>query len=56
MDNQTKIVFALLAIIAILTGIFVLKIIGVIKPSEKHVIQEQTKEEEKDIWYNRRWI
>ncbi len=35
MDYQTKTIFVLLALIAVLTGIFVLKLTGVIKPAER---------------------
>ena len=43
MDNQTKVIFTLLAIVLILTIIFGLKITGVIKPAEKskEIVKEQ---------------
>ena len=59
MDNQTKVILGLLVLIAILIGIFTLKVTGVIKPSEKepvktediHEIQE-AKETENFIFSN----
>ena len=48
MDNQTKIIFLLLALMVILTGIFVLKITGVIKPKPVEIKEvEEVKEEQK---------
>lgn len=54
MDNQTKIIFVLLAVILVLVGIFVLKITGVIKPAEKENVNiietsEKVKNNEKEI-------
>ena len=48
MDNQTKIIFALLAVIAILIGIFILKVTGVIKPAEKEQVNIVEGVEEKE--------
>lgn len=54
MDNQTKIIFVLLAIILVLVGIFVLKATGVIKPAEKEIVNvldtsEEVKNNEKEM-------
>jgi hypothetical protein len=60
MDNQTKVIFILLAIVLILSIIMGLKIAGVIKPSQKpkktveeqNVIDEKTDEIEIEESYN----
>lgn len=46
MDSQTKIIMGLLILIAILVGVFVLKVTGVIKPADKVKIEETQKTEE----------
>ena len=46
MDNQTKIILGLLILIAILVGIFALKITGVIKPVKKVKLEETQEIEE----------
>ena len=47
MDNQTKVIFALLILIAILGTIFVLKVTGIIKPAQKeNIVIEEVVEEE----------
>lgn len=46
MDNQTKIILGLLILIAILVGIFALKITGVIKPVKKVELEETQEIEE----------
>ena len=53
MDEQTKTIFVLLAIIAICLVVFVLKITGVIKPEERKIIEETEQLEELYIYdYN----
>jgi hypothetical protein len=60
MDNQTRVIFALLILIAILGTVFILKVTGIIKPSEKEDINivetvniaensEEIKKYEKDM-------
>lgn len=64
MDNQTKVIFTLLAIVLILAIIFGLKITGVIKPAEKskeivkeqNVIDEKTNEVEISKIYNENFL
>jgi len=50
MDNQTKIIFVLLAVILVLVGVFVLKVTGIIKPAEKEIVNiiETSEEVEND--------
>ena len=45
MDNQTKVVFALLALIAVLAVVFVLKVTGVIKPAKNNILIEEEAQE-----------
>lgn len=49
MDNQTKVIFGLIALVAILAGIFILKATGVIKPLEKNIEKNETTKIEKNF-------